>query len=820
MRETPVISRRIWMPVVAGVTAIAVGVGAFAITAPFAAPRTVEPEMLDAWVLPTSTGLTPLAIEREGDEPPLDELLASTQVSTVDYAAPAAVRAAMLEAVAEVEALELADPEALLLSGDLIPSVTRAAISADPCAAIPPIEGDCPDGGRATVLDLPLGPPLALRGNYSADCAPGAAGPGRLEFQVFSTRPVVLDVTYNVAGVEQAITLSTPDAAEEAWLAAGAVDFIAHCVVLTDLTEPWRDITIIEATDRTGGTARLELPLIWVDRNPVPPSWVQTLTYSGAIISIPTEDRSTVRFLAFAVPWGEPAAPCNFDDIEWDDDRTAIEPIDQVREVFSREQMREQGYQTSYLKRHTAAFVLPEASTITICAGWVDAYSWEGNIPDHVYGEVLNSADLAYPVVSVDDADLDDWILDNPVKLESRFGGSFEGSSRWGESYCGGGWTTANWADSPNAQLCDTTRFATDPDVRWNNTLVISTSQEDTPPEAARQYVHIIEPRVCGYGCDEIAPRYFDVPLPAQRECLGNGCAPYDRSWVRLRVDWVDGQDSWFTDWVRSDIPLPEIENPVLDRSSGFELGRPGPDGTTVPATATIITDRDVTVEGVLQVFLGGGNDERILYRDLPVLQATEFSQRHVFDLGNLYTGTVYTLLVTLTDREGNTTIYDGNGINDDATGLQGLNWPAGIVYVEPTKVDVRAEISARRFDGGPFYLREYSVSIYDTVWRNTLSASFACAVGDYSAPLEYDRREPYVRLTTTVEVYISGFTPPAEDHEVGECPPTTNVYNLFDRGIRETVEVPIEELVAGTTMVFVRGGVEYSVHLKLEPRP
>jgi hypothetical protein len=629
----------------------------------------------------------------------------------------------------------------------------------------------------------------------------------------------VLDVTYNVAGVEQAITLSTTDAAEEAWLAAGAVDFIAHCVVLTELTEPWRDITIIEATDRTGGTARLELPLVWVDRNPVPPSWVQTLTYSGAIISIPTEDRSTVRFLAFAVPWGEPAAPCNFDDIEWDDNRTAIEPIDQVREVFSREQMRDQGYQTSYLKRHTAAFVLPEASTITICAGWVDEYSWEGNIPDHVYGEILNSADLAYPVVSVEDADLDEWIRENPVTLESRFGGWFEGSSPWGESYCGS-WTTANWGVNSGTQLCDTTEFASDPDIRWNNTLVISTPQEDTPPAAARQYVHIIEPRVCGYGCDEIAPRYFDVPLPAQRECLGDGCAPYDRSWVRLRVDWVDGQDSWFTDWVRSDIPLPEIENPVMDRSSGFELGRPSPDGTTVPATATIITDRDVTVEGMLLPFLSGGNDDRILDVDVPVFQSTEFSQRHVFDLGNLYAGSVYTLIVTLTDREGNTTIYDGNGADGDASGLQGLPWPAGLVYVEPPKVDVRAEISVRRLDGGPFALTEYSVTIGETQWVPDRAGVFECKVGVFAAPLQYDRREVFARLTSTVEVYFEAFTPSSDDHEVGQCPSDRSRNFLYERGIRENVEVPIEDLVAGTTMVFVRGGVEYTVYLQLEPRP
>lgn len=806
MRETPVISRRIWMPVVAGVTAIAVGVGAFAIAAPFAAPRTVEPEMLDAWVLPTSTGLTPLAIDREGEEPPLDELLASTQVSTVDYAAPAAVRAAMLEAAAEVEALELADPDALLLSGDLIPRVTRAAISADPCAAIPPIEGDCPDGGRATVLDLPLGPPLALRANYSADCAPGPSARGRLEFQVFSTRPVVLDVTFNVAGVEEAITLSTTDAAEQAWLDAGAVDFISHCVVLTGLTVPWEDRTIITATDQTGGTAVLEHRLIWLDNSPIPPSWVEPLTNFGAAISIPTQDVSTVRFLAFAVPFGEPALACDFDNIE-----NAIEPIDQAMQTFSQQQLRDNGYNDRYIERHLATFAVPEASTITFCAGWVDAHGWDGNIPDHVFGEVLHSPDLAYPVISIDDADLLDWTIANPVSLEAYLGGNF---GSWGASFCNS-WNTANWGTTPSVGvvMCNATRFATKPGLAWNNTLVIQTLVSGAPRSAARQYVHVIDARVCAVGCESIAPNYIDVPLPAQVECLGNGCAPYDRSWVRLRVDWVDGQDSWFTDWVRDDMPIPDVERPVLDRSSGIELGPAGADGLTFPATATIVTDREVTIVGTLSVDFSLAGDPRVLDIDVPVIRSTNFSQRHVIDLGVLDAHTAYSLVLTLTDRNGNTSVYDGNGI-------QGLTWPAGLVYVEPTSVDVRADISVRRLDNGPVTLREYSVTIGRTVWQNSSTGVLRCNVGVHSAPLLYDRLEAYADVSSTVEVYIDAYTPSPDDHAVGECPSDRSRDLFQERSIRQTVEVPIEELLAGTTLVFVRGGVEYSVHLEIEPRP
>ncbi len=803
MRETPVISRRIWMPVVAGVTAIAVGVGAFAIAAPFAAPRTVEPELLDAWVLPTTSGITPLALDREGAEPPIDELLAPTQVSTADPSSAAAVRAAILETTAEVQALDVADPESLLLSRDLFPSATRAAISADPCAAIPPVEGACPDGGRATVLDLPFGPPLELRASDSSDCAPEPGAIDRWEFQVFSTRPVELTITYNVEGVQREVALSTPDDAEEAWLAAGAVDFIAHCVVLTNLSFAWRGTAVITATDQTGGTARLEKPLQWNDVNPAPPSWVEPVTQSGVMISIPAKDVSSVRFLAFAVPFGEPAPPCDFDDVE-----NAIEPIDQVEERLSQQQLRDQGYQDLFIERHTAAFVVPEASTVAVCAGWVDAHTWQGNIPDHVFGEVLHSPDLAYPSVSVVDAELDDWIIENPVRLGASLGGSFDVYDGSGESYCGA-WGT----DLPvDRVLCDATWFATNPDLSWNNTLVVTTSQQGT---GARRYVHIIDPRLCGVGCDTVAPTYVDVPLPAQRECLGNGCAPYERGWVRLKIDWVDGQDSWFTEWGRDDVPLADIERPVLDRTSGVTVGAPEADGITFPATATIRVDRDVTVRGTFSVDYSFTGDPGVINLDVPVIDIETFSDRHVIDLGMIASRTAYSLTLTFTDREGNTSVYSGNG-------FQGRTWPAGIAYVESRVVEVLAEISVRRLDGGPVILGEHSVTIGSAVWQNDRSRSqwFSCGSGVQSSPLEDDIRSAFLGRATAVDVNVEAFTPSSVGRDDSVCPTDLPRVFGYDRVVRQTVSVPIDQLLAGTTLRFEREGIEFSVHLEIVPNP
>ncbi|UTT63097.1 hypothetical protein [Microcella humidisoli] len=803
------ISRRIWMPVIAGVTSIAVGVGAFAIAAPFAAPRIVEPELLDAWVLPTSSGITPLALDRDGDEPPIDELLVPTQVSTADPASAVAARSAMLEMTEEVGALDRADPEALLLARDLLPSAGRAAISADPCAALPPVEGECPDGGRATVLDLPFGPPLELRASDRSDCAPEANARDRWEFQVFSTRPVVLDITYVVDGAPRALTVTTSDEAESAWLAAGAVDFIAHCVALTNLSPAWQGTAVIDATDQTGGTARLEKRLQWYDANPIPPSWVEPITPTAVMISVATGDVATVRFLAFAVPFGEPALACDFDNIE-----NAIEPIDQVMQSSSREQLREAGYNDLFIERHAAAFAVPEASTITVCAGWVESHTWSGNIPDQVFGEVLHSPDLAYPVISVDDADLDEWILANPVRLEARLGGSFSESALFGESYCGG-WGTDFWGPvrATDYVLCDATRFADAPDWRWNNTLIVSTLQDGAPRSAARPYAHIIDARQCGIGCESLPSTFVDVPLPAQRECLGNGCAPYDRSWVRLRIDWVDGRDSWFTDWVRDDMPLAEVDRPVLDRSSGIEIGPPQADGITFPATATIVADREVTMVGTFSVDYSFSGDPSVIDVDVPVIRETSFAQRHVIDLGLVDARTAYSLVLTLTDRDGNISVYDGNG-------LQGLMWPAGVVFVDPRPVEVRADISVRRLDGGPVVLGEHSVTIGSAVWQNDRSRRqwFSCGSGVQTSPLENDVRSTYLIRSTEVSVHVEAFTPESVGGDNAACPTDIPRADGYDRAVRQSVRVPIEQFLSGTRLTFVRDGVEVTVQLQIEP--
>lgn len=796
-KKTALVNRTIWMPIVASLAALAVGVGAFAIAAPFAAPRTVEPELLDAWVLPTSTGLTPLAFEASEPQAPIDELLSPTTVSTADPASPASVRAAMEAMVAERAALDREVPDSLVVPLSRLSSADVGLIGSDPCALVPLTGGACPDGARATVLDTDFSRPLALRLTNQLRCVDGERQRNDYEFMAYTNRPVSLTVEYRASTDTRTLTIETTDDAREAWLDAGAQGFVWHCIALTELPPNWGDTVRILATDERGGTAEVEQRLNWIDTGAEPPSWVEPMSDSGVIISIPAKFTSTVRFLAFAVPFGQDAPVCDFDDVE-----NAIQPFEQIRAQFSPQQLRDLGYREIFTERHTASFVVPEASTVSVCAGWVNnSYVWEGNIPDEIYGQVLHSPDLAYPTVSVVESGFDDWIESNPVFLRATLGGT--------DRSCGS-WRTGL---SHDRVICDLTPFAAEPDPAWSTALVVSTRQEGTPPGAERRYTYFINPKPCGPGCDSIAPVFLDVPLPAQTECLGNGCPRVLRGWVRLKVDWVDGQDSWLSDWGREDTPPEGADTPVLDRSLGITVGAPSADGLTAAATAAIVTDREVTMRAELSVdFSLSGDSARIARTPDLVIVDDEFFARRTIDLGALEVMSAYTLAVTLTDREGNVSRYSGDG-------ERGLTWPAAFVYVDAVPLGVRATLTASRPDRGPVVVGETAVTIgsaaFTTIPRSTW---FHCGTDDY-AVIRDDYQLALLRRTVAVRVRSEAFIPSALGADDDTCPSTLVRLRGEVPTIDQVVRVPLDQLLAGTTITLESSGLELRLRLKADPR-
>jgi len=800
VEKTALGNRKIWMPIVASLAALAVGVGAFAIAAPFAAPRTVEPELLDAWVLPTSTGLTPLAFEASEPQAPIDELLSPTTVSTADPASPASVRAAMEAMVAERAALDREVPDSLVVPLGRLSSADVGLIGSDPCALVPLTGGACPDGARATVLDTDFSRPLALSLSNQLRCVDGERQRNDFEFMVYTNRPVSLTVEYRASTDTRMLTIETTDDAREAWLDAGAQGLVWHCIALTELPPNWGDTVRILATDERGGTAELERRLNWIDTGAEPPSWVEPMSDSGVIISIPAKFTSTVRFLAFAVPFGQDAPVCDFDDVE-----NAIQPFEQIRAQFSPQQLRDLGYREIFTERHTASFVVPEASTVSVCAGWVNnSYVWEGNIPDEIYGQVLHSPDLAYPRVSVVDAEVDGWIDENPVLLTARSGVTGDP--------CGSSWRT-NMA--VGRLICDLTPFAAEPEPTWNDALVVSTRRENTRAGSERLYTFSVTPQVCGPGCSGLDPIYLDVPLPVQNECIGNTCPDVERSWVRLKVDWVDGQDSWLSDWGREDTPPEGADTPVLDRSLGITVGAPSADGLTAAATAAILTDREVTMRAELSVVVSFSPDSaRISRTPDVVIVDDEFLARRTIDLGALEVETAYALTVTLTDREGNVSRYSGDYHN-----YRGLGWPAGYLFVESVPLGVRATLTASRPDRGPVVVGETAVTIgsaaFTTIPRSTW---FHCGIDDY-AVIRDDYQLALLRRTVAVRVRSEAFIPSALGADDDTCPSILPRRRGEVPTIDQVVRVPLDQLLAGTTITLESSGLELRLRLKADPR-
>ena len=171
-------------------------------------------------------------------------------------------------------------------------------------------------------------------------------------------------------------------------------------MVLRDLPGDWSGQVSIIGIDDAGNRVEIQNYVAVPADGIVPPFEVEPLNSTIVMISIPTVDVSSVRFTAFVVPFGDDPAPCEFDS----DADNELEVAGVVEDHFTRAELDARNYRREYVERHAAAFVVPEASTISLCAGWVDAHGWSSSIPDHVYSQVVHSPDRILPVVTVDEA--------------------------------------------------------------------------------------------------------------------------------------------------------------------------------------------------------------------------------------------------------------------------------------------------------------------------------------------------------------------------------------------------------------------------------
>ncbi len=732
------LTRRPWFIATASVVALAVGVGAYVVAAPFAQPAHRAPELLEAWTVEPNDGLSPLDATVESETVDSATAPPNSVVAESDGGAAVTIETAM------VEHLAAADARILTGEADLtLPSITRSALGigvTDPCAIVGASDPECPDGARATVLDTGWESDLQLRSSYRSLCGvpPGTLQPlNTAVFEVFSTLPVNLTITYHVNDETRQQTVATTGEAREEWEASDSAEWISHCITLPDLVNGWSDTVLIEGVDDFSSHAEIESFISIRSADIIPPSWVEPITPAAVMISVPAMDVSSFRFVAFAVPFGQEAAACDFDD----ESDLPIQPVAVVDEGLSTAELDARNYDRRYFERHSAAFIVPEGSTISVCAGWVDDHFWSTTVPDHVFSEVLHSPDYAMPVVTIDDVQIPTGNPWSGVRIRSAVG--------FLDTDCGDWNFAIIYTDYP---LCDYQTLA-DRSIYWDAAVIIEAKVTAFGSSGARHYVLPVAPQRCGVGCVLPATQYFDIPLESQSNpCLGNGCAQSHVGTARLKVEWVEGNDSWADSWTRAGAARPGAAAPVLDRRAIVTLGAMSADGQSQSAQVRIAADRESSMHLIVNRSRTGIAVERV------VDDATFVATRTV-QLPDLPAGQDYAITVELTDREGHTSIYSAKPYLEAAYEEPWTTyrpWVGGAFQTDPINLDTDVTVSLSTSDGSAFLYGNYSVQIGSTVWSTTGGGYGRWTCGEGVQTLELSESTTLTSLRQSNSVAVS----------------------------------------------------------------
>lgn len=657
-------------PVVASVAALAVGVTGFLVASPFAAPRVAELTTVDAFVLPTVESVSPIG-ESSVDE---NGLAVARSVASLPVTDPADdLRVAMTEALAE------ADTEA---TGEVPDTSTDEPVDTsgltvlDPCPEAGGSDADCPTGTRATVLksiDLPDLDLWFTLDRTPVEC-PAVTTATSIALRVATNIPATISLWYEVGGLTRSQEFESTLAERSEWQSAaeaGEFGWLLHCVELVDLPDEWSGVVTIRAV-ADDGTVITRAPRFTADSSLViPPSWVSPIGRTAVMMSIPAIDTNTVQLRAIAVPFGQPTPACDFGDGV----AGVIEPVEVFEERFTREELEARGYVTGFVKRFTGGFIVPEASTVTLCAGTFPVVGG-GVLPESVFSEVYYSPDLVLPIVTVAEFAVADGVRPE-VRLAARIG-------RSDGAICGDWQTGRPVGDA--AVVCRYAAF--DGKAGWDSALVVTAEGSGFDSTLTHNFVLPIAPQSCGLNCELPATQFVDVPVSSRAPCIGS-CPPSYLGTVRLQIDWEHGTRSWFGDWLREDTGAPDSDAPLLDTAQRPRLEPLVPGEATQRASVRIATDVPTTMRLTV---------ERIVEFDLTEVvhevESTEFLAERTVELGPLDAGSVYyALRVELTDADGNTSVY--SSVSEAARG-----WANAVFRTDVPEVPTAVEMSVTAPDG------------------------------------------------------------------------------------------------------------------------
>ena len=763
---------RILRPVIAFIAAIAAGVAGAIIAAQFLAPPSTQYVAPETEVAPV---IEPVGYGKdapEGDPFDVSRALANTEVGLGgDDAGLDPVTRTLLDDLTESDDPGDAGGGSVTRYDETTPPGSSAgADDGDPCA---PRDGepaaDCPEGLHSTVLALvapenpfyviaSANPPTYADSPYRLlFCDPQSHDEFGLPIGVATNAPAIITMRYWPSGDPSdghEINLETSADVRTAWEngLAAATGFTGdwtrpqHCLVIPDLEEHVTYRASFEATDILGRTDSYDWGFQLPDDRTVPPTRVVPLSDNIIFVSVPHIPAQAVDVRAWNVAPGVEASCANPAATS-----AGLQVLQELETTdVSSGYLERHNYRPEYTKRTSAAYWVPEGSTILVCIRWTDPDrpSWDWDASIRQYEQVFQSPDRTVPIVSLAGVSLARTVAENAITLSGR--------TREGEG-CGG-WVGPD-TETDTVALPAHLPVICDPYVSTASTrgdIVVNASVTQGDNETSQSSVLPLSREACRGACALPETSWYRVSLPTVRVgtgLCGSSFGPCDPPTAEvsagtalLRVDWTQGNMNGQTDWA-SGLPsegTPERLEPFAPQMNTFEELTATPAGSTGAYNLgfRLQTDRPVTYN--IHLFASCTTDGLIT-------DVTGTSTGvAMISFGRVCLGSEYRAEVELIDDAGHRSLW---------TQTPGPNfWPYGYATTPLRETNLSVSYSVSR-PGSHVVSYVTPLSITVSGARVTRTPSQPCIVGDSVTVNNWIVRDLMLGDRITVAVSIAMHT-------------------------------------------------------------
>ena len=218
---------------------------------------------------------------------------------------------------------------------------------------------------------------------------------------------------------------------------------------------------------------------------------------------------------------------------------------------------------------------------------------------------------------------------------------------------------------------------------------------------------------------------------------------------MRLKVEWIEGNDSWADSWTRNGAAPSTAAAPVLDRRAVVTLGTLSEDGLTQSAQVTIAADRESSLRLTVNRSYRATGVER-------VVTDAEFLESRTITLNGLPAGQDFALTVELTDRDGNTSTYSALEA-DTQLWVDYRPWVGGTVSTDSIERPFDITVTMTSADGRAFVYGNYALTLGSNVWSTSGAGAsrWTCVEGTGSLDLGTETAYGTVRQATNLHLRV-----------------------------------------------------------------